>query len=405
MKLFNRFLFVGITAVLALTLISAVPMTAAGGTIEKQEYGTTAGGAAVDEYTLTNTNGMEVKIINYGGIITSVKVPDRNGNMADVVLGFSTLEDYETLNSPYFGAIIGRYGNRIANGMFTIDGQTYCLDTNNGPNSLHGGFVGFDKEVWEVQEATAGEDGVVLQLHYLSAAGEGYDPEQDMVSPDCPADAEKGYPGTLDVTVVYTLTDQNEIQIGYTATTDAPTIVNLTNHSYWNLAGEGLGTIYDHILMLNADQFTPDDETLIPTGELAPVEGTPFDFRVPKTIGPGARSDDPQIVIGRGYDHNWVLARPSETDTSMMLAARLYEPGSGRILEVWTDQPGIQYYGGNFLDGTLYGPSGHSYRQGDGLALETQHFPDSPNHSNFPSTELTPGETYHTMTIFKLLTD
>jgi aldose 1-epimerase len=404
MKLFNRFLFVGITAVLALTLISAVPMTAAGGTIEKQAYGTTAGGAAVDEYTLTNTNGMEVKIITYGGIVTSVKVPDRNGNMADVALGFSSLKDYETLNSPYFGAIIGRYGNRIANGVFTLEGTTYCLDANNGPNSLHGGIKGFDKQVWTAKEIT-GTNEVGLELTYLSKAGEGFDPEQNMVSPKCPADGVKGYPGNLDVKVVYTLTDQNEIKIDYTATTDAPTIVNLTNHSYWNLAGEGLGTIYDHILMLDADKYTPDDATLIPTGELAPVEGTAFDFRVPKTIGPGARSDDPQIVIGRGYDHNWVLTRPSETDTSMMLAARLYEPGSGRILEVWTDQPGIQYYGGNFLDGTLYGPSKHSYRQGDGLALETQHFPDSPNHSNFPSTELKPGETYQTTTIFKLLTD
>jgi aldose 1-epimerase len=404
MKLFSGFLFVSLVVVLALTLVAATPTTAAGGTIEKQAYGETADGVAVDEYTLTNANGMEVKIITYGGIITSVKVPDRNGNMADVALGFSSLKDYETLNSPYFGAIIGRYGNRIANGVFKLGDVTYCLDANNGPNSLHGGIKGFDKQVWQAKEIT-GTNEVGLELTYLSKAGEGFDPEQNMVSPECPADGVKGYPGNLDVKVVYTLTDKNEIKIDYTATTDAPTIVNLTNHSYWNLAGEGLGTIYDHILMLDADKYTPDDATLIPTGELAPVEGTPFDFRVPKTIGPGARSDDPQIVIGRGYDHNWVLTRPSETDKSLMLAARLYEPGSGRILEVWTTEPGIQYYGGNFLDGTLYGPGKHSYRQGDGLALETQHFPDSPNHSNFPSTELKPGETYQTTTIFKLLTD
>ncbi len=402
MKLSSRFLVVSLVLVLA--LVAAVPTTAqmeAG--ITSQPYGETADGVAVDEYTLTNANGMEVKIITYGGIITSIKVPDRNGNMANVALGFNNLQDYETKN-PYFGTITGRYANRIANGMFTIGDTTYCLDTNNGPNSLHGGFKGFDKMVWEAAEVES-EDGVALELSYLSAAGEGYDAEQDMVSPDCPADAVKGYPGNLDVKVVYTLTDANEIRIDYTATTDEPTVVNLTNHTYFNLAGEGMGTIYDHILMIDADTYTPDDANLIPTGELAPVEGTPFDFRVPKAIGPGQRSNHEQIVIGKGYDHNWVLNRPAPDDETLMVAARLYEPDSGRVLEVWTTEPGIQFYAGNFLDGSLYGTTGHSYRQSDGLCLETQHYPDSPNKPDFPSTVLNPDDTYETTTIFKFLTD
>jgi aldose 1-epimerase len=404
MKLFNRFLFVTVVVALTFTLVSAMPTTAqteAG--ITSQPYGETADGTPVDEYTLTNANGVEVKIITYGGIVTSIMVPDRYGNMANVALGFDNLQDYQTKN-PYFGCITGRYANRIANGVFTIDDVTYCLDVNNEPNSLHGGFTGFDKVVWEATEVE-GENGVGLQLTYTSAAGEGYDPEQDTVSPECPEGSERGYPGNLDVTVVYTLNDENELVMDYTATTDAPTVVNLTNHSYFNLAGEGAGTIYDHILMIDADTYTPDDATLIPTGELAPVEGTPFDFQVPKALAPGQRSNHEQIVIGRGYDHNWVLNRPATDDESLMLAARLYEPDSGRILEVWTTEPGIQFYAGNFLDGTLYGTSGRAYRQSDGLALETQHYPDSPNQPDFPSTVLRPDETYETTTIFKFLTD
>ncbi len=350
------------------------------GRVEVQPYGTTADGQDVDEFILTNASGVEVRIITYGGIVTSVRVPDRNGNMANINLGFDKLADYETKN-PYFGCIIGRYANRIANATFTLDGSEYPLAANNRPNSLHGGVDGFDNKVWRAK-AVEGEVGV--SLHYLSP------------------DGEEGYPGNLDVTVVYTLTDDNELRMDYTATTDARTVVNLTNHNCWNLAGEGSGTIYDHILWIDADRYTPADDTLIPTGELAPVEGTPFDFRIPKAIGPGQRSSFEQIVLGRGYDHNFVLNR-DEGDTAMMLAARVYEPTSGRVLEVWTDQPGLQFYAGNFLDGTLIGASGRLYRQSDAFALETQHFPDSPNQPDFPSTELRPGESYQTTTTYKFL--
>lgn len=337
----------------------------------------------MNEFTLTNANGVEVKIITYGGTITSISVPDRNGNLANVVLGFSNLAQYQA-QSPYFGCITGRYANRIANATFDLNGETYTLAANSGPNSLHGGNVGFDKVVWNAAEVES-EDGVALELTYLSP------------------DGEEGYPGNLSVMVVYTLTEANELRMDYTATTDKSTVVNLTNHSYFNLAGEGTGAIYDHILTINADTYTPVDDTLIPTGELAPVEGTPFDFRTAKAIGPGQRSSHEQIVLGRGYDHNFVLNRTD--DTSLVLAAEVYEPTSGRTLEVWTTEPGIQFYAGNFLDGTLIGPSGHLYRQSDGFALETQHFPDSPNQPDFPTTVLNPGETYRTTTIYKFGAD
>jgi aldose 1-epimerase len=348
-------------------------------------YGTTSDGRVVHEYTLTNANGMGVTVITFGGIITSIKVPDRNGAMANIVLGLASLKDYETV-SPYFGAITGRYANRIAKAKFTLEGQTYSLAVNDGPNSLHGGKVGFDKRVWAAREVK-GADGAGLELTYLSQ------------------DGEEGYPGNLNVSVVYTLTDENELKIDYTATTDKPTVVNLTNHSYFNLLGEGMGTIYEHTLWINADHYTPIDATLIPTGELAPVAGTPFDFRVPKVIGAHIRSNHQQMKYGPGYDHNWVLNRQSPDDKSLMLAARVYEPAMGRGMDVWTTEPGLQFYASNFLNGTVFGPSGHAYRQSDALALETQHFPDSPNQPTFPTTELKPGETYTTTTIYTFWRD
>ena len=399
MKKSRRTILINVLVLVPLMLLALGPATAAKavGTISWEFYGTTADGQDVYEYTLTNSSKkpMEVKIITYGGIITSIVVPDKWGNMENVALGFDNLQDYETKN-PYFGCITGRYANRIAKGRFTLDGVTYCLDINNDPNSLHGGFVGFDKKVWEVTKAEVSADGVVLELYYRSLAGEGYE------APDC-ADGEEGYPGNLDVYVTYTLTDDNELIMDYKATTDAPTVVNLTNHTYWNLDGEGDGDINDHVLLINADRYTPVDPTLIPTGELPPVFGTPFDFTVPKPIADGLRSNFEQVVIGRGFDHNWVLSRSSPDDGSMFLAAAMCEPDSRRLLNVWTTEPGIQFYAGNFLDGTLYGTSGRAYRQGDGLALETQHYPDSPNQPNFPSTMLRPGETYETTTIFELL--
>jgi aldose 1-epimerase len=350
-----------------------------------QIYGTLSDGQTVEEYTLTNVNEMEMKIITYGGIITSICVPDRNGSMKNVALGFDNLAKYETQN-PFFGAIAGRYANRIAGGKFTLNDTEYSLYINDDPNSLHGGAKGFDKRVWSAREITQeGQSGLVLS--YLSV------------------DGEEGYPGNLNVTVIYLLTDENEIRIDYTATADAPTVVNLTNHSYFNLMGEGEGAIYDHILMLNSDHFTPTDATLIPTGEIVPVEGTPFDFRIPKTIGPGGRSSHEQILVAKGYDHNFVLNRANLTDGELGLAARVYEPMFGRMMEVWTTEPGIQFYAGNFIDSTLVGTSGRLYRQSDGLALETQHFPDSPNQPQFPSTVLNPHETYRSTTVYKFGTD
>lgn len=410
MKTSRRTVLISFLVLVALTFLAlgtATVKAAKGvGTISAEYYGTTiTSGQDVYEYTLTNAHqgaakkGMEVKIITYGGIITSIKAPDYRWQWENVALGFDNLQDYET-KSPYFGCITGRYANRIALGRFELDGVTYCLDINNDPNSLHGGFNGFNRKVWEVTKAEAGPDEVVLELHYLSAAGEGF---EDMTCP-IPGDI-PGYPGNLDVYVTYTMTNDNQLVMDYVATTDAPTVVNLTNHTYWDLAGEGEGDINDHYLMINADHFTPVDPTLIPTGDLPPVFGTPFDFTEPKPIADGLRSDHEQIMIGRGFDHNWVLNRPSPDDESMILAASLCEPDSRRLLNVWTTEPGIQFYSGNFLDGTLYGPSGHAYRQGDGLALETQHYPDSPNQTNFPSTVLRPGDTYETTTIFELRVD
>lgn len=350
--------------------------------MKKKLFGTTSAGVPVDEFSFTNSSQVEVRVITYGGILTAVNVPDRAGAVCNVALGFDNLKDYETHN-PYFGCITGRYANRIARGQFSLAGKTYRLAINDGPNHLHGGKVGFDKKVWEVvREISApGQEGV--ELHYLSP------------------DGEENYPGSLDVSVTYLLTAQNELRIEYRAATDAPTVVNLTNHSYWNLAGEGSGTIYDHVLQLNADLFTPVDATAIPLGELAAVAGTPLDFRQPTRVGERIRSDHQQVVFGKGYDHNWVINRPSPADRSLVQAAEVSDPTTGRRMQVWTTEPGIQFYTGNFLDCSNYGPSRKAYRQADGLALETQHFPDSPNQPAFPTTVLRPGETFQSTTVYK----
>lgn len=349
-------------------------------TIEHDVFGTMPDGTDVEIYTLMNSQGMEVTVLTYGGILQSVKVPDRRGRLENVTLGYDNLDDYVEANDPYFGAIIGRYGNRIGGASFTLDGVTYDLPANNGPNTLHGGEEGFDKRVWTVTDTFSNSGSVGLELSYTSQ------------------DGEEGFPGTLDTTVTYTLTNRNQIVMDYLATTDAPTVVNLTNHAYWNLAGEGSGSILDHNLMLDAGHFTPVDETLIPTGEIASVAGTPFDFRRPTTIGERIRESDEQLLNGRGYDHNWVLDREGD---GLELAARLSERTSGRVLSVYTTEPGIQFYSGNFLDGTIIGTGGRTYRQSDGLALETQHYPDSPNKPDFPSTVLRPGDVYETSTIYQ----
>lgn len=342
-------------------------------------FGTTSSGAAVEQYTLTNMHGVEVKMITFGGTITSIRVPDRNGVFANVNLGFSRLEDYE-FDSPYFGSLVGRVANRIGGARFTLAGKVYPLAANNGQNALHGGVKGFDSKVWAAEKLQS-ERGDSLALTYVSP------------------DGEEGYPGTLTVRVVYTLTSDNALIIDYSAATDALTIVNLTNHAYFNLSGAGSGTIEDHVITVNADRYTPVDSGLIPTGELAPVEGTPFDLRQPTPISANIRSNHPQIVLGRGYDHNFVLNQ-SDTRTPTF-AARVAEPISGRVLEVFTTEPGMQLYTGNFLDGTLVGAEGRTYRQGDALCLETQHFPDAPNQPQFPSIELQPGERFQSTTIYK----
>ena len=348
--------------------------------VSRAPFGRTADGTAVEVFTLTNRNGLEVKAITYGGIITSIRVPDRAGTLGDVALGFDTLDAY-LKGHPYFGAIVGRYGNRIAGGKFAIDGRTYTLATNNGPNHLHGGKVGFDKVVWTAAPAplSAGSAGIVL-TH---------------TSPD----GDEGYPGTLRARVSYTLTDRNELIVEYHATSDKPTPVNLTQHSYFNLAGGG--DILDHELTIHASRYTPVDATLIPTGELAPLEGTPFDFRKPTRVGARIDAAHEQLKNGLGYDHNFVLdGRAGE----LRPAARLADPKSGRTVEVATTEPGVQFYSGNFLDGTLTGKGGQVYRRRGGLCLETQHFPDSPNKPQFPSTILQPGADYRSKTVFTFAT-
>ncbi len=344
--------------------------------IKKQAFGMTQNHEAVELYTLTNANGLEARIMTYGGTVVSLKVPDRDGKLADVVLGYASLDDY-LKESPYFGAIIGRYGNRIGKGQFSLNRKQYTLPKNNGENTLHGGNKGFDKVVWKAREVKT-RDGVSLSLSYLSK------------------DGEEGFPGNLSVTVVYTLTNSNELRIDYSATTDKATVVNLTNHSYFNLAGEG--SILKHELMIDAKQFTPVDSGLIPTGELRNVEGTPMDFTKSTVIGERIGGQDEQLIFGKGYDHNWVL---NSKTGKLALAARVYEPASGRVMEIYTTEPGLQFYSGNFLDGSITGKGGQVYQQRYGLCLETQHFPDSPNKPAFPTTVLKPGQRYKTTTVYK----
>jgi aldose 1-epimerase len=357
-------------------LVGCACMSSSSGNISKAPFGKTPDGKAVDIYTLRNANGIEARICTYGGIVVSLKTPDRNGKLEDIVLGYDDLDSY-IRNSPHFGCFVGRFGNRIAGGKFTLDGKTYTLATNNGPNHLHGGIKGFDKQVWAAQ-LVAGPHGGALEMRYTSK------------------DGEEGYPGHLAVTALYTLTDDNGLRLDYTATTDKPTVINLTQHSYYNLACGG--DILNHEVMIAADKFTPVDATLIPTGELRPVKGTPLDFTTPTKIGARINSDDEQVRLGNGYDHNFVLTKPA---SKLGLAARVYEPTTGRVMEVLTTEPGLQLYSGNFLDGTITGKGGRVYQQRNAFCMEAQHFPDSPNQPNFPSTVLRPGQVYKNTIIYR----
>ena len=351
--------------------------------LTKAPYGTLPDGTAVEQYTMTNANGMSVKFITLGGCITAIDAPDRTGKMANVVLGYKDLAGYNS-NSTYFGAIVGRYANRIAKGTFTLDGASYHLPVNNGVNSLHGGTTGFNLQQWTVTPETVA-DGVAAKLTYTSP------------------DGQDGYPGTMQVAVTYTLDDSNALSINYQATTDKPTVVNLTSHSYFNLRGNGSGSALDQLVQINASSYTPTDATQIPTGKIDPVAGTPMDFGNLTAINSRITDNFRQLILAHGYDHNWVLnkSKPGE----MSFAAKAYDPVSGRIMMVDTTEPGIQFYTGNYLDGTVLGSSGAVYRQGAGYTFETQHYPDSPNHPNFPSTELSPGQTFASTTVFHFSTD
>ena len=386
-----------LVAVLGAGLLAGGLASPAGATEEEEvgpsttvePFGEAPDGTDVERWTLTNGD-TTMRVLTYGGVIQTLEVPDAAGEVENVVLGYADLEGYVIEGDPYFGSLIGRYGNRIAGGRFALDGETYQLPLNDGPNTLHGGPGGFSERVWTATDVSDAEV-AALQLELVSD------------------DGDQGFPGTLTTTVTYTLDAESRLTVHYEATTDAPTVVNLTQHTYWNLAGEGSGDVYDHELQLNASGFTPVDETLIPTGEIAPVEGTPFDFREPTAIGERIPDNDEQLLYGQGYDHNWALDREdngaregSDSEDALEEAAVLHDPDSGRTLTISTTEPGIQFYSGNFLDGTLVGTGGGVYRQGDGLALETQHFPDSPNQPDFPSTVLRPGEVYDSTTVFEL---
>lgn len=374
--------FVLLAILLACTLATRCVAAEMKSTMKKQPFGRLSDGREVDLYTLTNNKGMAVAITNFGGIVVSLKVPDRAGKVEDVVLGYDSLDGYIT-DKASFGGTIGRYANRIGHARFVLDGKTYTLPKNDGDNTLHGGIEGFNKRLWTGKDVS-GKRGPALELTYLSK------------------DGEEGFPGNLAAKVVFTVTDANELVIDYSATTDKDTVVNLTNHSYFNLAGQGNGDILRHILTIRGDKITAVDAALIPTGELRPVAGTPFDFTKATPIGERINHDDPQIKIGHGYDHSWVLT--SGGSAAPVLVAEAYDPTSGRVLQVLSTEPGLQLYSGNFLDGTIQGKGGKSYQHRYGFCLETQHFPDSPNHPSFPSTELRPGKTYRTTTVFKFST-
>lgn len=378
MKNFIRLFTFAAAALVAASITGCALMSnSPKGTITESAFGKLPDGTPVELYTLRNSHGMEATIMTYGGIVTSLKVPDKNGQFSDVVLGYDNLDGY-LKSTPYFGALIGRYGNRIAKGKFSLDGVEYTLATNNLPNALHGGLRGFDKVVWTARPLPTA-NGPSLILTYVSR------------------DGEEGYPGNLLVTAVYSVTENNELKVEFTATTDRDTVVNLTHHSYFNLRGSG--DVLGHVVYINADKFTPVDSTLIPTGELRPVAGTPFDFRKPTTIGARiGNTNDQQIAFGGGYDHNWVL---NKTGNELSLAASVYEPTNGRTMEVWTTEPATQFYSGNFLDGSITGKGGWTYQFRDGFCFEPQHYPDSPNHPEFPTTELKPGETYQNTIIYK----
>jgi aldose 1-epimerase len=366
-----RLLVLALLPLLAITAFAfqRPPATAARGTKIGQ-----VDGKDVYSFVLMNRSGLTVKLMSFGATVMAIELPDGKPN-PDIVLGYPSLDGYRTKEDPYFGAIVGRYGNRIAKGRFKLEDKEYTLATNNGPNSLHGGKQGFDKRVWDVKDS--GGDHVTF--HYLSP------------------DGEEGYPGNLNVTVKYTLNDNNELKIEYTATTDKPTVLNITNHTYFNLAGEGSGDVLKQIAYIDADKFTPVNSTLIPNGELKPVAGTPFDFQKPTPIGSRIKDKDQQLEYGRGYDHNFVLNHPGK----LRMVARVADPDSKRMVTVSTDQPGLQFYTGNFLDGTITGKSGKPYNSRGAFCLETQHFPDSPNHPSFPSTELKPGQAFRSTTIFR----
>jgi len=369
---------------LAATAAKPDPNKGADSKMQKQDFGKLSDGQSADLYTLTNKLGMEVTVTNFGAAVVSLKVPDKAGKSGDVVLGNNTASEYET-GKGYFGAIVGRYGNRIAHGQFTLDGKTYTLAKNNGENSLHGGTVGFSGRLWSATDVS-GAAGQTLQLTYVSK------------------DGEEGYPGNLTIHVTYSVpASENALKIEYSATTDKDTVLNPTNHSYFNLAGQGNGDNLKHEVVIHASRFTPVDSTLIPTGELKTVAGTPFDFTKQTAIGARIDANDEQLTFGKGYDHNWVLDKKAGS-TGPSLAVEVYEPTSGRVMNVLTTEPGVQFYTGNFLDGTVKGKEGKVYGHRSALCLETQHFPDSPNHKKFPSTELKPGQKFHSITIYKFST-